>query len=110
MITLEVDERLLINDIIFEPKLKGNKLSYSFVFKPRALTEFTFISLYDSEMVTLTDIENITRIIIYRNNSVIFDGTILVTPLIFNANDAIKVKVYKNASTTGSFKLIGNTE
>jgi len=109
LIALEVDETLLINDIIFEPSLKGNELKYTFVFKPRALTEFTFTSLYNSQIVNLTNIENITRIIIYRNNSVIFDGTVLVTQLIFNANDTIKVKVFKNDSTTGSFKLIGNT-
>ena len=108
IIALEVDETLLINDIIFEPNVKGNVINYTFVFKPRAETSFNFTSLYDTQIISLIDIENISRIIISINNTVIFDGTVLTTPLIFNANDVIGIRVTKNLSTTGSFKLIGN--
>jgi hypothetical protein len=107
--TLEVDERRIYNDVIFEPIKRGNQVVYNFVFKPKADNQFTFTALYDVSFTELTNIENLTRIIITVNDSVVFDGTVLSTSLILFANDVVKVKVYKGFVTLGGFTLIGNT-
>ena len=39
----------------------------------------------------------------------VFDGDILSSPILFEPNDVIKIKIYKNLMATGSFKLIGTT-
>jgi hypothetical protein len=107
--TLEVDERRIYNDVIFEPIKRGNQVVYNFVFKPKADNQFTFTALYDVSFTELTNIENLTRIIITVNDSVVFDGTVLSTSLILFANDVVKVRVYKGFLTLGGFTLIGNT-
>jgi hypothetical protein len=107
--TLELDERRIYNDVIFEPIKKGHEVTYNFVWKPKADNQFTFTAQYDVSFTQLTNIENLTRIIITVNNSVVFDGTVLSTPLNLFANDIVKVKVYKGFLTLGKFTLIGNT-
>lgn len=109
MLTMEVDERKIYNDVIFEPLKKGNIVTYSFVFKPRAVTEFSFIAQYSVNFTQLIDIEKLTRITIRVNNIIVFDGTMLTTPILINANDTVSVKVYKNNLEIGMFKLIGST-
>lgn len=109
MLTMEVDERKIYNDVIFEPLKKGNIVTYSFVFKPRAVTEFSFIAQYSVNFTQLIDIEKLTRITIRVNNLIVFDGTMLTTPILINANDTVSVKVYKNNLEIGMFKLIGST-
>lgn len=109
MLTMEVDERKIYNDVIFEPLKKGNVVTYSFVFKPRAVTEFSFIAQYSVNFTQLIDIEKLTRITIRVNNIIVFDGTMLTTPILINANDTVSVKVYKNNLEIGIFKLIGGT-
>lgn len=109
MLTMEVDERKIYNDVIIEPLKKGNIVTYSFVFKPRAVTEFSFIAQYSVNFTQLIDIEKLTRITIRVNNIIVFDGTMLTTPILINANDTVSVKVYKNNLEIGMFKLIGST-
>jgi hypothetical protein len=107
--TLETDERLLYNDVIFEPLRVGNTIQLTFVFKPKSFPRFNFNAQYETILNSLDTIENISRIIIRRNNSVIFDGTVLTTPLIFSNNDLIDIQVFKNYLTTGKFVLNGTT-
>lgn len=109
MVSMEIDENKIIKDVIFDCVKKGNKATFSFVFKPRSEAQFSFNAQYDVNFTQLTNIENIERIVISVNNIGIFDGLILTTPIIINQNDNIKIRVYKNNLTIGSFQLIGNT-
>jgi len=107
--SFEVDERKIYNDVIFEPAKKGHELVYTFVWKPKSDTYFTFTALYNAQFTLLTNIENISRITIWVNNSIVFDGTELNTSLDIYANDVIKIRVYKTYLTLGKFQLIGST-
>src|ERR1035437_2297127 len=110
MVTTEVE------DVILEPKINVNSVTYTIDFKPKSNLSFSFTNQYSVSFTQLVDITNITRIVISINNTVVFDGTVLTTPLIFNADDIITIKVYKGFYKVykgfyneGSFKLIGNT-
>lgn len=109
LITMEVDERKTYNNIIFEPFKKGNIVTYNFVFKPKAVSEFSFNAQYSASFTQLIDVEKITRIAIKVNNVIVFDGLVLTTPIIVDANDTVSIKVYKNNLEIGMFKLIGST-
>jgi hypothetical protein len=109
LVTTEIDERRLYNDVIFEPLKQGNDLAYTFVWKPKSENQFSFTAQYSAAFTQLQTIENISRIIITVNNSVVFDGTVLGAPLLLYANDVVNVKVTKNASSLGKFILLGST-
>ena len=109
LIALEIDERKLYSDVIFDSTNKNNVANFVFLFKPRSGLEFEFTLKYDVNFTELTQIQSINRIVIKANGVGIFDGTILSSPLILSANSVIRIKVYKNAFSEGSFKLIGTT-
>lgn len=109
MIAMEVDESLLINDVIFDQYVNVNTVTFTFDFKPRAETTFNFISQYDINFTQLNGIIGLTNIKIYKNSTKIFDGLVLESPIIFNANDNISIVVAKGVFNNGIFKLIGNT-
>jgi hypothetical protein len=109
LIATEIDEKLIYNDVIFDPITQGNQVVYNFVWKPKSNNQFTFTAQYDVSFTQLTNIENLSRIVITKNSVSIFDGTILTTPLIIAANDTINIRVYKNLLTLGKFTLIGST-
>ena len=108
MLFTEVEERVITNQPNMISTIEKSDVTYSFIFKPYAVTEFTFTALYNMIFTQLTNIENISRIIIYINSVVVFDGTVLVTPITMNQNDVITINVTKSSSTTGTFKLLGN--
>jgi hypothetical protein len=109
LVTLELEQENILNDVIFEPLKRGHQVTYSFVWKPRGDNQFSFTAQYDASFTQLVDVENITRIVISVNNLVVFDGTILGAPLVLQANDVVNIRVYKNFLTIGKFKLIGST-
>ncbi len=109
MISTEVEETLFVNSIVFEPQIDVNGVTFTFDFKPRANPEFSFVSQYDISFTQLLGVSNITRIVISINNVGVFDGLVLTSPLVFHANDTIKIRVYKGFYNDGVFKLIGNT-
>lgn len=109
LVTLEVNEEILYNDITFNPMKNGNEVFYDFIWKPKSNNQFTFTSQYGVVINQLINIENISRIVIKVNNLVVFDGTTLITPLVFQGNDIINIRVNKNPFTIGRFQLIGNT-
>lgn len=108
ILTMELDEGKVNNSAISETVVKNNLITYSFIWKPNAETQFSFTSLYDSNLTQLIKIENLTRIVISVNGVGVFDGVVLNDPLIVKANDVVTIRVYKNQMTIGSFKLIGN--
>lgn len=105
----EVEEEKIRKEIIFEPINKNGIVNFTFAFKPKSLNEFSFVHQYDVSFTQLIDIVNISRIIIIKNGITIFDGTILGSPIVFNQNDTITIKITKGYYNEGSFKLIGNT-
>jgi len=109
MLSTEVEQDILINDVIFEPKVTTNGVYFAFDFKPRSEPKFTFTAQYSVSFTQLTDIKDISRITITINNVIVFDGTVLNTPLVIYANDVVTVRVYKGFYNDGIFKLIGNT-
>jgi hypothetical protein len=109
VLTMEVDDTRIYNNVIFEPLKKGNVVTYSFVWKPKSEPQFSFTALYDVNFTQLVDIEYLSRIVITVNGVGVFDGTVLSSPLIIFANDVINIRVYKNFLATGTFKLIGST-
>jgi hypothetical protein len=110
MLTTEVEERVIINNnIVFDPISNVNGVVWTFDFKPRAESQFTFVSQYSVSFTQLTIIQDITRIVITINGVGVFDGTVLTTPLVVNANDTVTISVTKGFYNDGIFKLIGNT-
>jgi len=109
VLTMEVDEAKIYNDVIFEPLKKGNVVTYSFVWKPKSEPQFSFVAQYDVNFTQLIEVEYLSRIVITVNGVGVFDGTVLSSPLIIFANDVINIRVYKNFLATGTFKLIGST-
>lgn len=106
---VEIDENKVFHNVIFDSMINENGVTYTFVFKPRSDNEFTFNAKYDLSFTLLTNIEELTRIVISVNGVGIFDGLILSTPIILNANDSVTIKIYKRNLATGKFQLIGNT-
>lgn len=109
VMTMEVEDNIKYGNIIFTPTKTNNTLTYNFIWKPKSEPQFSFTQQYDAKFTQLIDIENITRIVITVNNLVVFDGTVLTSPIILLANDLVNVKIYKTFYDTGMFKLIGNT-
>jgi hypothetical protein len=110
LVTLEIDESRLYENVFFEPIKNGNTAKFNFLFKAKSEPSFTFTSVYT---VTITRIENIigiNRIVIWVNGVVVFDGTVLPAPIVINANDTVTVRIYKNFFSDGSFSLIGTTQ
>jgi hypothetical protein len=109
MVSTEVVASLLPSNVITDFAVSTNGVVFTFNFKPQSDTQFTFISQYDVSFTQILDISNVTRIVISINESVVFDGTVLITPILVNANDSIKIRVNKPFSSEGIFKLKGNT-
>ena len=107
--TIEIEDTRIYNNIVVEPIKVGNTVTYSFIFKPAANTDFSFVCPYAINFTQLAEIQNITRVVISINGVGVFDGTIMTTPIIVNANDTVSIRVYKNTLTLGGFKIIGST-
>jgi hypothetical protein len=58
------------------------------------ITQFTFISQYDVGFYKL-DILTTCEYSFGSNEKCSFDGTVLITPILVNANDSIKIRVNK---------------
>ena len=108
-IFLELDENKVFNNVIFDPIVRGNVVTYTIVFKPRSEQQFSFVAKYDLVFNQLANVEDISRITISVNNSVVFDGLVLSSPLALKAGDQITIRVTKRNLATGKFQLIGNT-
>lgn len=110
MVATEVTEPVTVNNnITLTPYVSLNDVVFNFEFKARAETQFDFISQYSVSFTQLIIVEGITKIIIKINGVGVFDGTVLIHPLIINANDNISISVTKGFYDNGIFKLIGNT-
>jgi hypothetical protein len=110
VMTLEVEEKLnSLNLVAMEAIKLGDSVNFTFIWKPRAELTFEFVAQYSVDFSIISEIENITRIVISVNNISVFDGTILNTPILIRENDRVKIRVYKNDLNNGKFKLIGST-
>ena len=106
---LEIDEHKLFHNVVVDYAIDCNVATYTFIFKPLSEMSFTFTAQYNVSFTQLTSIENTNRIVILINGIGVFDGTVLNTPIVINANDQVTIKVYKNNLVTTKFQLIGRT-
>ena len=106
---IELDEGKVFHDVFFEPSVQGNTVTYTIVFKPRSITDFTFTAQYGISFTQLKILENTNRVVIYINGVGVFDGLVLTTPIIINQGNTVTIKVYKGNLETSRFQLIGNT-
>jgi len=104
---MEIDENQG-RHITFDPMVRGNAVTYSFVFKPRSELTFSFTAQYAINFTQLTNIENITNIIILVNGVQVLNGLTLPSPLVIQANDIITITIAKTYLITGKFQLLGN--
>ena len=109
MVAMEVEESKITPDVVFNTNKKGNVAVYSFVFKPKTNSSFSFVAKYNISFTQLTEIADLSRIVILINGNGVFDGLILTSPIIIKENDLVTIKVYKTYLATGVFKLIGTT-
>lgn len=77
-------------------------VNYSFIFKPRSLTEMSFKAEYDTKFLDILNIVDIADITIKVN------GSIVTTPFVVTAGDTIFIDITKGFMKTGSFLLTGN--
>lgn len=107
---IEVNEFKPNNGVIFDRVIKNNSLFYSFVFKPKSSTIFSFNAKYALRFTQINGLSNINRVVIALNNTIIFDGTVLNTPIDIAINDLITITVHKDIFIqVGKFELLGNT-
>jgi hypothetical protein len=106
---IEIDENLTHTNVIMEPLVNNNAVTYTFIFKPSSEQAFTFTAKYDINFTRLQNVESITRIVISVNGGGVFDGLVMNAPIKINANDQVTIRVYKRNLDTGKFELIGNT-
>lgn len=106
---IELDENKTFHNVIFDPYVQGNVLTYTIVFKPRSEPRFSFTAKYSLVFNQLTNIENTERIVITVNGVGVFDGVVLGSPIIINAGDEVGIRVYKTSLVTTKFQLMGNT-
>jgi len=105
----ELDETKVYHNVIFDPIVRGNSITYTIVFKARSEQQFSFTAQYALMFTQLINVEGITRIVITVNGVGIFDGLVMNTPIVLQASDVVGIRVYKNNLTNGKFQLIGNT-
>jgi hypothetical protein len=90
---------------------RGNVVRFAFVFEPNTRSNFRFVTEYGAVFTKVTNLENIKDFTITVNDIQVFFGTIITTPLAFNVNDTIKIKINKiNQNLIGAFKIIGSTK
>jgi hypothetical protein len=106
---IELDENKTFHNVIFDPIVKGNTATYTFVFKPRSEPRFSFNAQYAISFNQLINVEDISRIVISVNGVGVFDGLTLTSPIAISANSTVSIRVYKSNLATGKFQLIGNT-
>lgn len=106
---LELDEGKTLQNVIFDPVVRGNVVNYTIVFKPRSEQKFTFMAKYNLVFNQLVNIENISNIIILVNNVEVFNGLSLTSSIILSAGDQVDIKITKNNLVIGKFQLLGNT-
>ena len=108
MVVTELMEDKIYKNVVLDQCVESGMATFTFVFKPQSEPQFSFTSQYDLNFTQLTNIENITRIVITVNGVGIFDGLVMTSPIIISANDVVNIRIYKNFYDTGKFQLIGN--
>lgn len=85
-----------------------NKSIYSFNFKPNSLLGFSFTSEFGLIFNSISDIVNITNIIIEVNGSIVHSGLTLTSIIDINTGDNITITISTNDRTSSSlFNLNG---
>lgn len=107
MVELETEEQNINKNLAFEPFIENGKAVFTFIFKSNAEQQFSFTSQYDLNFTQLTNVENITRVVININGVGVFDGLVMTSPLIIHSSDIVTIRIYKPFNLDGKFQLLG---
>ena len=88
-----------------------NKLSYKIIFKDNSDNRFDFIMENNSTFNKLSDINNVLSILIFKNDSEIFNGVVINNDLTFDKGDKITISIARSDdSKISSFNIKGITQ
>jgi hypothetical protein len=97
------------------PSSVDDGVIYNFIFQKGSnpsqnVNSFSFVSDFDGRFTSIENLINISNIEIKSNNVVIFNGTTIIDPLIFNKWDNITITITRTDNNGNStFSLIGNS-
>lgn len=112
-----INRALVMGEISEEPikprfKVNVNKqvglLHYDIIFKPNSENDFKFTAEYDSKFTHLSNIENVTNVVIKINGIELLNGIDFPSPIVVNAGDEVFIKITRGSNTTAKFTLNGN--
>lgn len=84
-------------------------VNFNFQFKQNSNNSVEFISSYDVNFNILNKSDSISKVIILVNNVEVFNGVKIVTPILFNQGDNIKIIIERLNNNEVLVNLIGNT-
>lgn len=102
MIVEEVSDNVVKPRVRITTDANESLVNYSFIFKPRSETQVTINAEYDIKFTSVTNITDISEIVIKVN------GVTITTPFVVSSGDSIFIDITKDHNNTGSFLLIGN--
>ena len=109
MALFEVSEKVITPSLRIKADKNNKTISYDMVFKPSSENNFSFTAEYDIKLTTLTNVENITNIIIKVNGVEQING-LTINPsqeFVINAGDEVFISVTKDYYQTCKFHLGG---
>jgi len=108
-VTPSINRALVISEVIedkCDPTVKvkvgdGQTITYTIISNPNAITQVTFKSLYDIKYNELTEVKNITNIVLT------VDGSPVTIPFIIKEGQNLLIDFDKSSALTGQFNLNG---
>ena len=110
LVVTEVDDNVLNPNVKYSPVVENNEITATFEFAAGSINDFAFTQQFNATFTSLLNISNIYRITIGVNNSIVFDGIVMTSPIVMNANDIITIRIYKDLDDTSYFQLKGTLQ
>jgi hypothetical protein len=109
MAMFEVSERRRQPSLRVKADKNNNLIYMDVIFKPRANPDFDFIAEYDMKITDISNVENITDIVIKVDGVTVFSGLSITGPqeFIVNAGQTVFISVTKDFNQTCKFQLSG---
>jgi hypothetical protein len=83
-----------------------NTFLYDITFKPNSSLTFDFNSDFNSQLISLRNLTNVTSVIIEVNNTEVFSGLEITNPINVGINDKIDVTITTDDSSSSSALVI----
>lgn len=94
--------------VLFSRDKTNELITYNIAYPPNSGYVYSFITDTDINLSVLTNLENITRVVISVNSVMVFDGTALPAPIYVPSGSTVLVRVNKQLLSNGKLTLIGN--